>query len=276
MCLATSLACGVLTTTTRLPPPPKFKAASRQQLVDSIQRIASIASMKAIIEVALSVETKDRTKEVRYRQIRGALVARRPGWIRTSAESPGGIAKVYDMVSNGRQFQVHLPWRNRVYEGRNELTQISENRAENIRPQHMLEAIMLEPIEDDQQVLLDIERYGRSGYQVLHQIERGADGSLRIRRKFWFRRSDLQLSRLMILNERTEVATDAWYRNWQEDKGLPYPQFIRIERPQDGYELNIEILKPGLNEEVPDGAFQLALPDDVDIERIGESSSTTS
>ena len=276
MCLATSLACGVLTTTTRLPPAPKFKTASRQQLVDSIQRIASIASMKAIIEVELSVETKDRTKEVRYRQIRGALVTRRPGWIRTSAESPGGIAKVYDMVSNGRQFQVHLPWRNRVHEGRNELTQISENRAENIRPQHMLEAIMLEPIEDDQQVLLDIERYGRSGYQVLHQIERGADGSLRIRRKFWFRRSDLQLSRLMILNERTEVATDAWYRNWQEDKGLPYPQFIRIERPQDGYELNIEILKPGLNEEVPDGAFKLALPDDVDIERIGESSSTTS
>lgn len=276
MCLATFLACGVLTTTTRLPPPPTYRTASRQQLVDTIQRIASIASMKAIIEVELSVETTDRTKEVRYRQIRGALVTRRPGWIRTSAESPGGIAKVYDMVSNGSKFQVHLPWRNRVYEGRNELTHISENRAENIRPQHMLEAIMLEPIEDDQQVLLDIEMYGRSGYQVLHQIERGVVGDLRIRRKFWFSRSDLQLSRLMILNERTEVATDAWYRNWQEDKGLPYPQFIRIERPQDGYELNIEILKPGLNEEIPDGSFKLALPDDVDIEQIGESSSTTS
>ncbi len=276
VCLAASLGCGVLTTTTRLPPPRTFKTASRQQLVDTIQRIASIASMKAVIQVELSVQTRDRTKEVRYRHIRGALVTRRPGWIRTSAQSPGGIAQVYDMVSNGRMFQVYLPWRNRVYEGRNELRHISENRAENIRPQHMLDAIMLEPIEDDQQVLLDIEMYGRSGYQVLHQIKQGADGNLHIRRKYWFSRSDLQLSRLMILDERTEVATNAWYRNWHEDKGLPYPQYIRIERPKDGYQLEIEILKPGLNEEVPDASFELVLPDDVDIERVGETSSSNS
>lgn len=276
MCLAASLGCGVLTTTTRRSPPPTFKTASLQQLVDTIQRIASIASMKAVIEVELSVQTTDRRKEVRYRRIRGALVTRRPGWIRTSAESPGGIAKVYDMVSNGTKFQVHLPWRNRVYEGRNELTHISENRAENIRPQHMLEVIMLEPFEDGQLVLLDIETYGRSGYQVLHQVGRDTDGNLRIERKYWFSRSDLQLSRLMILDERTEVATDAWYRNWREDTGLPYPQYIQIDRPQDGYQLEIEILKPGLNEEVPDASFELALPDDVDIERIGGSSSTNS
>lgn len=226
--------------------------------------------MKAVIEVTLSYLTAERKKEVVYRQVRGALVTRRPGWIRTTAETPGGIAKIYDMVSDGRMFQVHLPWRNRVYEGLNELTRISDKRAENLRPQHILEAIMLEPVRDTRKVILDIELYGRSGYQVLHEIEETHDGNLRIRRKYWFSRSDLNLSRLMILNERTEVVTDAWYREWQEDDGLPYPQHIRIERPKDGYTLEIEIVRPNLNAEISDGSFELMLSDDVERETIGD------
>jgi hypothetical protein len=235
-----------------------------------LQRIASIESMKAVIDVTLSYETADRTKEVQYRHVRGALVTRTPGWIRTSAETPGGIAKIYDMVSDGQEFQVHLPWRNRVYEGRNELTHVSENRAENLRPQHILEAIMLESLSDSRKLILDIEMYGRSGYQVLHEVEEAEDGNLRIRRKYWFSRSDLNLSRLMILNDRTELVTDAWYRDWREDNGLPYPQHIRIERPKDGYSLAIEIIRQELNAEVPDASFDLMLADDVERETVGE------
>ena len=271
VCLCASLGCGVLSTTTILPPPPEARTASRQELIDTVQRIAAIQSMKAVIDITLAVQTDDRDRETLYPDVRGALVVRRPGWIRTNAQSPGGIAKVYDMVSNGEEFRVHLPWRNRVYEGKTALTHVSENRAENIRPQHMLEAIMLEPIEDLSMVVLDIEMYGQSGYQVLDVIDQGPDGFYRIRRKYWFSRSDLQLSRLMVLDENTEVATDAWYRDWLEDKGLPYPQHIRVERPQDGYVLEIEILKPGLNEEIPDASFQLTLPDNIEVERVGET-----
>ncbi len=232
--------------------------------------------MKAVIDVTLSYLTARRTKEVRYRHVRGALVTRRPGWIRTGAETPGGIAKIYDMVSDGRMFQVHLPWRNRVYEGLNELTHFSENRAENLRPQHILEAIMLEPVRDTRNLILDIEKFGRSGYQVLHQIEEADDGNLRIRRKYWFSRSDLKLSRMMILDENTEIVTDAWYREWREDNGLPYAQHIRIERPKDGYSLAIEVVRQDLNAEIPDASFDLMLPDDVERETVGEDSPSDS
>ena len=276
VCLAASLGCGVLSTTTPIPTQPVYRSATRQELVDTLQRIASVESMRAVIDVTLTHETANRDKEVLYREVRGALVTRRPGWIRTSAETPGGIARVYDMVSDGEEFQVFLPWRNRVYEGRNELTHVSENRAENIRPQHILEAIMLEPIPNDRNVLLDIEAYGRSGFQVLHEIEEGEDGLLHIRRKYWFSRSDLQLARMMILNDRTELVTDTWYRDWQEDNGLPYPQHIRIERPKDGYTLAIEVVKPGLNEDIPDSSFDLSLPDDVERRVVGDDTSSDS
>lgn len=276
VCVASSLSCAVLKTTTRIAPDPVYRTATKQELIGRIQRIASTQSMRASVEVTLTVQSNERDKETEYRHVRGALVTRRPGLIRTNAETPGGIAVVYDMVSNGEVFQVHLPWRNRVYEGRTELAHISDNRAENIRPQHMLDAIMLEPIGSDSKVLLDFNSLGQSGYQVLHVVEADASGEWHIRRKYWFSRSDLSLSRMMILDDQADLVTDAWYRTWLEDSGLPYPQYIRIERPKDGYRLEIEILKPGLNQPVPDESFRLELPAGIAIERIGSQSASNS
>ena len=276
VCLVDGLGCGVLSTTKELPASAPLLTASRQELIETVRRIARIESLKAVTDTTLTLQTEDRSEETRYRNVRGALVTRRPAWIRTYGETPGGIAKVYDMVSDGRKFQVHVPWQNRVYEGLNELTEIARNRFKNLRPQHILDAIMLDPVDGEGEVLLDVETYGSAGYQVLLQIERSEDGAPLIRRKYWFNRSDLQLARLMILDDRTEVVTDAWYREWQEDNGLPFPRFIRIERPQDGYELEIEILRPGVNAEIPDESFELALPRDVEVHSVGDEPSSAS
>lgn len=276
VCLVSGLGCGVLATTKELPASAPLLTASRQELIETVGRIARIESLKAVTDTTLTLQTEDRSEETRYRNVRGALVTRRPAWIRTYGETPGGIAKVYDMVSDGRKFQVHVPWQNRVYEGLNELAEIAKNRFQNLRPQHILDAIMLDPVDGEGEVLLDVETYGSAGYQVLLQIERSEDGEPLIRRKFWFNRSDLQLARLMILDDRTEVVTDAWYREWQEDNGLPFPRFIRIERPQDGYELEIEILRPGVNAEIPDESFELALPRDVEVHSVSDEPSSAS
>ena len=269
VCLTVAPACGVLTTTTRLPPAPSIRTATKAELLEKIGRIASVQSMRATIAVTLSVQNNERDRETAYRNVSGALVTRRPGLIRTYAETPGGIATVYDMVSDGKLFQVHLPWRNRVYEGTTAISHISENRVENIRPQHLLEAIMLDPIGDRSRTLLDFNMYGRSGYQVLHEVEESEDGDLRIRRKFWFSRSDLTLSRLMILDDGAELVTDVWYREWLQDNGLPYPRYLRIERTKDGYRVDLQIDKPGLNQPVPDESFDLKLPAGIVVERIG-------
>ena len=276
VCLAGASGCGVLSTTTELPVSAPLQSASREALVEAVQRFAAIQSMKAVVDITLTLQAADRSKETRYRNVRGALVTRRPGWIRTSGETPGGIAKVYDMVSDGQRFQVHVPWENKVYKGLNELTHVSENRFKNLRPQHILEAIMIEPVENTRDMLLDVEMYGRAGYQVLLQTEEDANGTRLIRRKYWFSRTDLRLARLMILDDRTEVATDAWYREWVEDNQLPYPRFIRIARPQDGYELEIEIVRPGINATIPDSSFELALPSGIETETVGAPPSAQS
>ena len=271
--LCTTVGCGVLATTTELAPPPSvLPAASRLELIETVQRIATVESMRASVDITLTVRAADLTEEVRSRDVRGVLITRRPGWIRTNAEAPGGITTVYDMASDGEQFRVFIPLRNRVYEGRNEMTEISEERIENLRPQHILDAIMINRIENPDEVILDREMYGSAGYQILIETEPGEDGIRRITRKYWFSRADLKLARLIIFNDRTEVVTDAWYRDWGEDKGLPYPQFLEIERPLDGYILEFAILKPGLNEDIPDASFELTLPDGVEVETLGNQS----
>ena len=58
VCLVTTLGCGVLSTTTELPPPPAARTATRQQLIDTIQRIAAIRSMRAVIEITLTLQSE--------------------------------------------------------------------------------------------------------------------------------------------------------------------------------------------------------------------------
>ena len=231
--------------------------------------------MKATIHIQLTVESDERDEQTEHREVRGALLTRRPGWIRATAQTPGGISKAIDMVSNGLTYQVYVPWKNLVYEGDNELDRRSENRAENIRPQHILEALMFEPVSAGQLVLMDTESYGRSGYQIVHLVDPNGGGPPKIDRKYWFSRGDLSLARLQILDPDAEIATDAWYRDWQEENGLPYPGSARIRRPRDGYQIDIEILKAGLNEPAPDTSFVLTLPKDIQVERIGGTDGAT-
>ena len=231
--------------------------------------------MKATIHIQLTVESDERDEQTEHREVRGALLTRRPGWIRATAQTPGGISKAIDMVSNGLTYQVYVPWKNLVYEGDNKLDRRSENRTENIRPQHILEALMFEPVSAGQLVLMDTESYGRSGYQIVHLVDPNGGGPPKIDRKYWFSRGDLSLARLQILDPDAEIATDAWYRDWQEENGLPYPGSARIRRPRDGYQIDIEILKAGLNEPAPDTSFVLTLPKDIQVERIGGTDGAT-
>ena len=231
--------------------------------------------MKSTIYIQLTVESDERDEQTEHREVRGALVTRRPGWIRATAQTPGGISKAIDMVSNGLTYQVYVPWKNLVYEGANRMDERSENRAENIRPQHILDAIMFAPVGEDQLILMDTESYGRSGFQIVHLVDRNGGDPPKIGRKYWFSRDDLSLARLQILDPDAELATDAWYRDWQEENGLPYPKSVRIERPRDGYRIDIQILKAGLNEPVPDTSFVLNLPQDIQVERIGEPAAET-
>jgi hypothetical protein len=70
------------------------------------------------------------------------------------------------------------------------------------------------------------------------------------------------------------VATNAWYREWADEDGVPFPHYVFISRPLDGYDLQVRILKATLNGSVPGDAFELTPPPGTKIERINEAAET--
>ena len=227
--------------------------------------------MKATVNLQLSYYNEEQTKRTDLRDVRGFVLARRPGFSRIQAQYPVTRQKAFDMASDGETFQVYLVWQGRFFTGANTMDKLSKKRAENIRPQHIVEPLLIEAPRPDETAVLDNVTEGRALYHVV-QLQRELDGTAEITRKFWFNRADLRLSRLEIYDPDANVVTVARYSGWQTQGPIPYPAQASVLRPVQGYSLAFEFLEPGLNEELPENAFLLEPPDDVEVETVGEDS----
>ena len=257
----------VKTTYTVVPPLPVLKTGTAEELTERLRQIGAAQSIKATVMMQLSIVSGDQTKREEYTDVRGFILAQRPSFARVQAQFL--TTRAFDMASDGERFRVHLVWKKQFLEGLNALNERSEKRAENIRPQHVMEPLLLAPPQPDEIIVLDNVLEGRRPYQVLLMLKKGPDGT-RIARKAWFERERLELRRLDIYDEAGDVLTRATYSGWEEEAGIPFAREVSISRPLDGYDLRLTVETPGLNAELPANAFVLEPPEGMKIERIGE------
>lgn len=260
---------GCLSRTTRIaPPPPPVLTASLDDLLTRLEEFAGLQSMQATVDMQLSFLNEDRTKRTELTDVRGFVLAKRPGLSRIQAQYPVTRLKAFDMASDGNAFSVHLVWRNRFFQGETDLDVRSEKRAENIRPQHIVDPLLIEPPRDDEWATIVNDQERRRHYHVVLLQQRLQDRRLQVRRKVWFDRADMSMARLELFNEEGDRMTIANYSGWQEDNGIPYPTTVSISRPADGYSLTLEFIEPGLNAEVAEDAFNLEPPEGIEVELI--------
>ncbi len=267
---------GCLSRTSRVEPPPvALRTASLDELLQRLDVYRKLHSMKATVNLQLSYFNEERNRRTALRDVRGFVLAQRPDNSRIQAQYPVTRQKAFDMVSNGKTFQVYLVWQGRFFTGENNITTYSKKRAENIRPQHVVKPLMISPPQPDETAVLDNVTEGQVLYHVV-QLQRGNDGTAVITRKFFFNRADLQLSRLEIYDDKAQVVTVARYSSWMDDEGIPYPRQVSVSRPTEGYSLSFEFLDPGLNEDLPENAFELEPPKGVKIEVVGSEADASS
>ena len=284
-----SLSCGcggpAIKTTTKLPPQvrPVVRDATRDELLEKYNEIArAVKSVNATVELKPTAGSKYSGIIEEYHEVKAFLLAQRPAQIRMIGQAPVIGKTIFDMASDGEAFRVYIPSKSKFLVGSVAAERVSEKPIENLRPQHLLDALLWPEVRKEESVLFEEFNDEAARYYVLTVLRGGYRTG--ILRKIWFDRADLQASRLQTFGPKGVLLSDVHVSDWQpvvsDQQTLPsptsgavstFPRQIRIERPHDDYRLDLQVLKLSLNEEVPLDRFKLEQPPGSDLVRVVES-----
>lgn len=268
--------------------------ATTTQLLAEVNRLATVRSLHGKVDIVfedtLFAESGIAEK---YKQADGQITLQRPGAIYMIIQVPFIAKDIAQMTSNGETFRVAVLQGEEKYKrfvkGTNsatyealELNGQSEptpeksrkvmnakeavNALSNLRPQHLTEALMVNPIEDPSKSGLsysrsefyqeepDIRPRAKSGtrvvrgYFVIEEFNSSGPGEARLLRRLWFDRvAGIRLARIQSFNEQGLLITDVSYwdeKPFGEDGRVRLPTRVEITRPHDHYKLSIAYQTP--------------------------------
>jgi hypothetical protein len=280
-----SLSCGcggrTIKTTTRLPPQakPVVRDATREELLEKYNEIArGIESVNATVELKPTAGSKYSGVIEEYHEVKAFLLAQRPAQIRMVGQAPVIGKTIFDMASDAESFRVYIPSKNKFLVGSVAMERTSDKPIENLRPHHLLDALLWPEIRKEEIVLFEEFNDETARYYVLTVLRGGYRSE--ILRRVWFDRADLQVSRLQSFGPRGILLSDVHVSDWQPAIGdqeasgsarsdRAFPRQIRIERPHDDYRLDLQITKLLLNEDLPPDRFKLEQPPGTELVRVG-------
>lgn len=258
---------------------PSLEATQAQLVSAYNDQARSVSSVNATVRMSPLAGSSYSGVIEQYHDVGGFILASRPEMIRVIGQAPVVAKDVFDMVSDGRVFRIFIPSKNAFLVGSTQLERPSNKPIENLRPQHILEALFWPELPAGDPVLFEQANEPSGRYYVLTQLRR-TDSGLEIARKIWFDRADLHISRIELYGSGGKLDSDIAYSQWQTDSGAvgiasgaarPFPREILIARPQDDYQLALSISKLTLNSTIPPERFKLAQPPGTELVRVGDN-----
>lgn len=281
---AISCSCGGAVKTTRNVPATQMvvaKDATREELLDKYNTMAKgVKSLNATVELRPTAGSKYSGVIEEYHEVKAFLLAERPASVRMIGQAPVIGKTVFDMVSDAESFRVSIPSKNKFLVGPVVLERASKKPIENLRPQHLLDALLWSEIRKEEAVLFEEFNDEKARYYVLTVLRGGY--RTEILRKIWFNRADLQVARLQEFGPNGALLSDVRYSDWEpltadqeQAAGTPsgiasFPRAIQIERPHDDYRLELQVTKLMLNEDIPADRFKLEQPAGSELVHVGE------
>lgn len=247
------------------------KTATKGELISYINTQAGkIQSMQATVDIDTSVGGAKKGKVTEYQQIRGYVLARKPAMLRMIGLLPILRNTAFDMVSDGREFKVSIPPKNRFVVGRNDLiTPNPQQPLENLRPQVIYDALLLREIDQQNEIailengtetvtLAKDRTYQQPDY-IIDVIRSRGDESW-LSRKIIFSRLDLLPNRQLIYDESGTLVTDARYSEYKDYNAVLFPSRIEIWRPEEEYKIALTMVKLTMNLPLANEKFALEQP----------------
>ena len=262
-----------------------LKQATQQELIDSINAQAeSIHSLKATVDIDSSAGGMKKGQVTDYKEIRGYVLAKKPDSLHMIGLMPGGEGGEVRISVNGQEVKtvaltpelmrepdvvVRVP-ASSLKIGKNEVTTPNISQPmENIRPQNIYEALLIRRIDPKDEIAVLENGYETlhdgKGHRVLQEdyeltVIKKADNGWALERKIIFSRTDLKPHEQFIYSEDGKVATDAKYAEYKDFSGTIFPSRIQIYRPQEEYDITLNMLKVEINTPLKDEQFVLTQP----------------
>src|SRR5467141_678592 len=263
---------------------PVARDATREELLEAYNRIGrSTKTLNSTVVLKPTAGSKYSGVIDEYHEVKAFLLAARPAHIRVIGQAPVIGTTVFDMASDGETFRVSIPSKNKFIIGPVTVERTSSKPIENLRPQHLLDALLWPEIRKEESVTLREFNDENTRYYILTVLRGGYQ--LEVLREIWFDRSDLHVARMLTFGPKGLLLSDIRFADWQPadsaaaqtvpgalSNGVAsFPRAIRIERPHDDYKLDLQVAKVSLNEEIPAERFKLEQPAGAEMVRVGDA-----
>ena len=250
-----------------------LKSATQQELIDIVNRDAKqIKTMNATVDIRAAAGGQKKGKVTEYTEIRGYILAEKPTMLRMIGLFPVVRNRAFDMVSDGANFKLWIPPKNKFIVGRNDVIKANPSQPlENIRPQHIYDALLLPEIDPKTEIAVlegateqvtdpKTHKPLEQANYILNVIRHDPDGQWSLSRKIFFDRVTLTPYRQIVYDKLGNVATDAQYADYRDFNGIRFPGHIEITRPQEEYNIGLTMVTLKLNEPLKPDQFELQQP----------------
>ena len=259
--------------------PAKVQTATKPQLIAAYnQQASAVHSINASVSIKLTAGTAYSGVIKQYHEVNGFLLAQSPASIRVIGQAPIVGTNIFDMVSDGDTFHIFIPSKNQFLVGPANLQRQSVKPIENLRPQHLVEAIFWTLIPSDAPVLFEADDEVEARYYVLTVIRpwpldstsaTANSADWQISQKIWFDRADLKPSRLQVYDPGGVANADIRYAQWDTFGETQFPRRIALTRPGEDYVLQIGFNKLTANAPMPGERFVLQQPSGTELVDLG-------
>src|SRR2546422_172900 len=156
---------------------PAHEATADQLIAQYNQQARAVRSINAGVEVVPVAGSSYSGVIEEYHDVRGFILAQKPAHIRMIGQAPVVAKNVFDMVSDGETFRIFIPPKNKFITGPAAFERPAKKPIENLRPQHLLDALFWPELEPGKTVLFEEFNAEPARYYVLTLL-RGS-GTLR-------------------------------------------------------------------------------------------------
>lgn len=283
MTLALPALNGCLWHTRRVPRatmPANVLTADPEQLVQIIDtRYNSINALSASVTFTATEGGQIAGKETKVAPFTGYILLRKPESLRVIAYLPIVHSPAFDMASDGNQFTLVIPPKNKAIEGTNAVPPVSSSSIENMRPYMFVDSLLVPKISDgdllsvtgDSTTVVNPKTRKleiRPDYLLAVADRQGTSNVLLTRRVIRFSRLDLNPVEEDIYGPDGQIQTQATYGPMQTFGDQQFPGTITLKWPLQERQILITFQKLRVNLVLEDSQFQLQVPKGMPVQEM--------